>query len=72
MQAADSVTLIGAGTPEKQAPYRLLLANSTREERFEQFPFPPIQRIKYRYEISAKQGPVLSPPRESRPVATVF
>jgi glycosyltransferase involved in cell wall biosynthesis len=46
----ESVTLIGSGTPEKQAPYRFVRANSIRRERFERFPFLPVLRNEYCYE----------------------
>ena len=46
----ESVTLIGSGPPEKQAPYRYLQADSIRRERFERFPFLPILRNDCSYE----------------------
>ena len=46
----ESVTLIGSGTPEKQAPYRFLRANSISRERFERFPFLPVLRNECCYE----------------------
>jgi glycosyltransferase involved in cell wall biosynthesis len=46
----ESVTLIGSGTPDKQAPYRFLRAKSIRRERFEGFPFLPLLRNECCYE----------------------
>jgi glycosyltransferase involved in cell wall biosynthesis len=46
----ESVTLIGSGIPETQAPYRFMRANSIRRERFEGFPFLPVLRSEYCYE----------------------
>jgi glycosyltransferase involved in cell wall biosynthesis len=46
----ESVTLIGSGAPDKQAPYRFLRANSIRRERFERFPFLPVLRNESCYE----------------------
>jgi glycosyltransferase involved in cell wall biosynthesis len=46
----ESVTLIGSGTPEKQAPYRFVRAKSIRRERFERFPFLPVLRNECCYE----------------------
>ena len=46
----ESVTLIGSGIPEKQAPYRFLRAKSIRRERFERFPFLPVLRNESSYE----------------------
>ena len=46
----ESVTLIGSGTPERQAPYRFLQAESIRRERFERFPFFPVLRNDCCYE----------------------
>jgi glycosyltransferase involved in cell wall biosynthesis len=46
----ESVTLIGSGTPETQAPYRFLRAKSIRRERFEGFPSLPVLRNDCCYE----------------------
>ena len=46
----ESVTLIGSGTSENQAPYRFLHAKSIRRERFEKFPFFPVLRTECSYE----------------------
>ena len=46
----ESVTLIGSGAPDKQAPYRFLQAKSIRRERFEGFPFLPVLRNECSYE----------------------
>jgi glycosyltransferase involved in cell wall biosynthesis len=46
----ESVTLIGSGAPEEQAPYRFLQAESIRRERFERFPFFPVLRNECCYE----------------------
>lgn len=46
----ESVTLIGSGIPEIQAPYHFLRANSIRRERFEGFPFLPLLRNECCYE----------------------
>jgi len=46
----DDVTLIGAGGPRPQTPYRFLQAGSLRRENFEKFPSMPLFRGEYGYE----------------------
>jgi glycosyltransferase involved in cell wall biosynthesis len=49
-RGGDEVTLIGAGRPCHDAPYRFLRAPTLRREYFESFPSVPVLRSEYAYE----------------------
>lgn len=50
VRLGDTVTLIGSGSRDSDAPYRFLHAPSIRRERFESSPSIPVLRNEYAYE----------------------